>query len=463
MVSVRSKLLRAAAPSAPVARPELYELEDLSELQAFMARFVALRRGDSVVEGLISTADDQQLSFLGGPDFWGDDRFMSFSEGFNKRVKTDRYPVAKINAKVLTNWVVAKMKGEFPMEGALKVSQEPQIPEMTAQQIAAGDLDRALAHIKNTMYRFWALKTWAMKWYMQVGDEGSSRIVFELDPDHALKVAMNPAGIAQNIAESHFAQKLHGLPITKIHHVCEHGQALVVDLAHELSPATFKREYGMSFDLWAHTVHLVAIADTPEHEKQARGQMTKKGEHLMDTMEANGLASTDCARWENWGEVKNHAVMVDYGLTHEVWDEHYKKKGAKQASTGLSLAQVVQRTAMSGPARAALREFIGGDFQGDGRWVFAQALHSAVPGSRIERLSTEDDPVAHIVVNVGGRLFDSDGGVSLEEMQDKLRRSTGQDLVALRPFTPDDALGRVPFDLRVVKVLERVIQDYMAA
>lgn len=462
MIQVRSKLLKKAAP-APAPQAEVYELGDVSELFALMSRFVALRKGDTVVEGLITTADDQQLSFLGGPDFWGDDRYISFSEGFNKRVRTDRYPVSKINAKVLTNWVVNKMKGEFPMEGALKMSQEPQIPEMTAQQIASGDLDRALSHIRNTMYRFWALKSWAMKWYMQVGDEGSSRIVFELDPDHALKVAMNPAGIAQNIAESHFAQKLHGLPITKIHHVCEHGQALVVDLAHELSPATFKREYGMSFDLWAHAVHLVAIASTPDEEKQARSQFTKKGEHLMDTMEANGLASTDCARWENWGEVKSHAVMVDYGLTHEVWDEHYKKKGSLVTASALPLSQVVARVALARPALEALRKLIGGDFQGDGRWVFAHALHAMVPGSRIDRLATEDNPVAHLVVNVGGRLFDSDGASSLEAMQDKLRRATGEDVVSLKPFTPEDAMGHIPFDLRVVQVLKRLFQAYMAA
>jgi len=305
-------------------------LTDAAALTAFMDEFLDAHLDGGTVEALLVSDMDARLSFLAGPDLQGDDdAFMSFSEAFNKRVVTSRYPIAKVNGGVLARWALAKLGADvaFPITATMRTQGLTLPPKLSAAQIASGELDRLLQGPKNSLYWFWALRLWATRNYPQVGIEGSSRLAFKLDEDHAFKIAKNAAGVAQNLTESHVAQNLHDLPITQVHHVVKEGAALVVDFAHELNEAHFHRDFGLSFHDFAESVAEMAGAGLDE-KKAIESSMPPKAAELLDNLRRHRLPVSDLIFEHQWGDFKGHAVILDYGLSHEVFQEHYRK-GAK--------------------------------------------------------------------------------------------------------------------------------------
>ena len=153
----------------------------------------------------------------------------------------------------------------------------------------------------------------------------------EIEHDYA-KIAKDMAGMAQNQVESHIAQNFHDLPIAVIHHVVKGGAGLLMDYAHDMIPADFKRDFGLSFNDFCDKVRLIIHAPKPDADYIMKN-LPKGARELMTSLQRHQLAPTDLLRVDQWGDVRHHAVIVDYGLTHQVYDDHYKaRQQAAQAA-----------------------------------------------------------------------------------------------------------------------------------
>ena len=313
--------LPQSAPSAPPAT-----LRNANELILWMTKYFALysQSGENAVEGYLYTDDTKQrLSIVMGPDSFGNPDVVTFTEGFNGKVATSQVDRTQLNGRVLAVWAMNKFGGAWPLTGVQRPVKLPSFSAMTAEQINAGALDKIMAQYPDTMFQLWLLKTWATRNYDQVGIDGSSRLAFEIDADYALKIAKNMAGMAQNQVESHIAQNFHDLPIAAIHHVVTGGAALLMDLAHNFVAADFKRDFGLSFPQFCDKVTLIYQAP-PDDVKYIIDRLPQGARELMVSLQRHQLAATDLKRVDQWGDVRHHAVIIDYGLTHQVWDEHYK-------------------------------------------------------------------------------------------------------------------------------------------
>ena len=167
---------------------------------------------------------------------------------------------------------------------------------------------------------FKALVRWCDKNYACEG-EGSSRMAYKLDEDHCLKIAYNARGIAQNKVESHLAQKLHDLPITKIHYMQPQGWFRVVDYAHALNKEHFKDTYGLDFSAFCTYCGLFEYG-----KKEVRlfwPKLSDAAKKLFLSLKRHGVMLGDVRGAEQWGDLKEKPVLVDYGLNKEVWDKHY--------------------------------------------------------------------------------------------------------------------------------------------
>ena len=71
---------------------------------------------------------------------------------------------------------------------------------------------------------------------------------------------------------------------------------------------------------------LAIVRAAPDQARQLIQQLPTGARELMVSLQRHSLAPTDLLRPEQWGDVRHHAVLIDYGLTHQVWDDHYKAK-----------------------------------------------------------------------------------------------------------------------------------------
>ena len=331
-----AKLLRkkSATPQpGQVAQPQV-TLNTANEVVAWAGKFLTLYTGMAAVEAYLTTSTDDRLSFLMGPDGEGASDAVAFTEGFNGRVKTQRLDRTKLNGALIAKWILTKLGGAFPMTALIRITTLPKLVGMSAQQIEAGALDKMLKPYPDTLFKLWLLRTWATESYLQVGDEGSSRICYQIDKEHALKIAMNPAGVAQNQVEEHIARNFNDLPIAQVLFATQGSLALVVDYAHALVPADFRRDFGLDFGTFCSRITQLTHAKTPADRQVVIDDLPPGTRKLVRSLQQHELSPDDLKRPEQWGDVKQHAVIIDYGLTHKVWDDHYNfaKLKAKQVA-----------------------------------------------------------------------------------------------------------------------------------
>ena len=275
-------------------------------------------------------ASGQRLSLVGVP--LGDGT-MKFVESMGRKVTTQILSLEKIDGSAMAKWIGSKFKTQiFPAQVSVGEETTPFPPKFTAGQIASGALARALPKTDDTSYLMWFLHEWAKQHYRVVGT-GSSRIAYKLDEVHALKLAFNGAGIAQNLQESRVAQDMSDLPITNIHYVSPEGAVMVVDFAHELNVISFRKDFGISFDDYADTID--EYMTYPDERKHLIGQLPAKAQKLFASMIHHHLSLPDLKFPNQWGDLLGHAVLVDFGLTKEVWIKHYKAGSSKNAKASL--------------------------------------------------------------------------------------------------------------------------------
>lgn len=173
---------------------------------------------------------------------------------------------------------------------------------------------------------------------------GSSRIVYKLDDNKALKIAKNRKGIAQN--EQEYSAYCDGYScLAKVYSADDDNFYWIIsELASKAKPSDFNNLWGISFD----EVKLIIIA-THDQYSHARNSLLHGGDkeladHLMEEYvysekipELYDLYNYlhdftpsniyDLCYIRNWGKVNRNGneelVIVDNGLSDEVFDNFY--------------------------------------------------------------------------------------------------------------------------------------------
>lgn len=163
---------------------------------------------------------------------------------------------------------------------------------------------------------------------------GSSRMVFQIDDDKVLKLAKNNKGLAQNEAEADWgAQNYEVLPI--LYQVDDDYNWLITEYVLPAKPQDFKHCLGMSFEEFCKVVGYINTQYNPP-----RGRFPFKD--YSETIDNNEWLQKfyyymsdyqpplgDLQRIQNYGlchrNGKAEIVLLDSGLTMDVWNDYYRR------------------------------------------------------------------------------------------------------------------------------------------
>jgi hypothetical protein len=165
---------------------------------------------------------------------------------------------------------------------------------------------------------------------------GSGRTVFKIDNEKVLKVAKNKRGIAQNEIESERYLQQYDLIARVFDSDRENDYWLEMELAKKVGKKRFEQLSGIKID---------ELDDYLTYRRQQSGRsiyfkrefspefITKmqNNEFIseLDSLNADyDFATGDESRLSTWGEVlrggKPQLVLVDFGLTNNVYNDFYK-------------------------------------------------------------------------------------------------------------------------------------------
>lgn len=165
---------------------------------------------------------------------------------------------------------------------------------------------------------------------------GSARVVYKVDDEKVLKVAKNIKGLAQNKAEADWGTQHYEI-CARTFETSEFGHFIEMELARRVSSSKFKKILGFSIDtLWS---YLWAISKSGNRDKSRLLGTDDVSVGEMDENEWVGNLTSfifdygypypgDFGRESSYGIVSrpegDTIVLIDYGLTQEVLDTHYR-------------------------------------------------------------------------------------------------------------------------------------------
>jgi len=168
---------------------------------------------------------------------------------------------------------------------------------------------------------------------------GSSRIVYKIDDTKVLKLAKNSKGIGQNNTEIDFSNDYMWDGVTaELFDSDENGLWVEMELARKVTKQIWKNMIGMPLDIFEECcVYMYQQNNQYGFKHKFRIQKPEGFENLYDIdltsrildLVANyNLIIGDFGKLSTYGLVnrngKDEIVIIDYGLTQEVYDSYYK-------------------------------------------------------------------------------------------------------------------------------------------
>lgn len=166
---------------------------------------------------------------------------------------------------------------------------------------------------------------------------GSSRATFLFSGKYALKIALNDKGFSQNESELDvYTNSKNANIIAKVYGADEENRWIISDLVKELNdPDEFAQLSGTDWDDFTHTVY-------DWLGKKATKTTKPDGftQNVIKFARENNLLAGDIEEINHWGKTPDgRVVLLDYGLTSDVWDKHYKPNQMPQAKSAPSDAK----------------------------------------------------------------------------------------------------------------------------
>lgn len=178
---------------------------------------------------------------------------------------------------------------------------------------------------------------------------GSSRLVYEILPTQTvLKLAYKEAGLAQNKIECDYILKDSIFPSVIDFMEDENGGVIFLECqkADKVKKSEFKNLIGLTFDEWC-----IVIDDIVErrgskfsrYSQSISSELQSKLDLLYNqddsflvnferTLGNYDFLAGDLKKINSYGKINGQLVIIDYGLTEDIYDEFYirVKKGGKK-------------------------------------------------------------------------------------------------------------------------------------
>lgn len=172
---------------------------------------------------------------------------------------------------------------------------------------------------------------------------GSSRIAYKVDDQKVIKIAKNQKGLAQNEKEMDWGRNNYGVFGIIYEADTEHNTWIEMELASKARAADFKRLLGVS---WKDTVSLIQYIYSQTSQCHFQMAFDERIKKLYETLIVDEVSEFflslnmyifDYQPWtindwtvlSNWGIVlrngKEELVIIDDGLSEEVWNNYYQK------------------------------------------------------------------------------------------------------------------------------------------
>lgn len=162
--------------------------------------------------------------------------------------------------------------------------------------------------------------------------EGSSRVVFELPDNKVLKLAKNKSGIDQNMADGDYGKhSMYPDLIPEVFDNDEDGYWIIVKAAQKITEKEFENLTKINFKTFERTIN--------EYYLYLNGKRNKLSDETQKLVDDNEFFQTvsnlmgnfdllpgDLGKINSWGKINNNPVIIDTGLTEEVFRTHYKRK-----------------------------------------------------------------------------------------------------------------------------------------
>ena len=162
---------------------------------------------------------------------------------------------------------------------------------------------------------------------------GSSRIGYKIDDEKVLKLAKNAKGVAQNEAESNSYLQREYTIVAKVFDSDPNDLYIEMELVEKLTKSKFKQIVGFDFDsIWPYLESRFGGRNSQRYTG-ADKEILDENEwmyELGDMVGSYDFSYGDFRRLSSFGIVNRdgqpQVVLIDFGLTNDVFDQFYKKK-----------------------------------------------------------------------------------------------------------------------------------------
>lgn len=187
------------------------------------------------------------------------------------------------------------------------------------------DLKKVLSNLEK-LETYQARKKYAEK-NLEHLSSGSSRIVYLSDKKTIIKMAKNDKGIAQNEAEAN--PKMKSKFLNEILSHAKNHAWIEVCYLDKITVKDFKEMTGLDFDDFGESIRygLRDVSGNTDKEKPKNFDKVAKSEiykELKRVGEKFKLMPGDLARISSWGTKGGRPVLIDAGLTADVFADFYE-------------------------------------------------------------------------------------------------------------------------------------------
>lgn len=202
---------------------------------------------------------------------------------------------------------------------SLAVSTKEKLPENSK------DLKTILKNLKE-LESYQSRKKYAEKNLKHLSS-GSSRIVYLTSNDTIVKLAKNDKGIAQNKAESN--PKMKSKFLNKILSHASNYAWIETQYLDKITEKEFEKMTDIKFSDFGESIRygLKSVSGNKDKEKPKNFDKVSKSEiykEMKKIGEKFDLMPGDLAKISSWGKKNNYPVLIDAGLTKEVFSEFYE-------------------------------------------------------------------------------------------------------------------------------------------
>jgi hypothetical protein len=156
---------------------------------------------------------------------------------------------------------------------------------------------------------------------------GSSRIVYLTPGKTIIKLAKNDKGIAQNKAEAN--PQMKSKYTNKVLSCAKNHSWMEVPYLEKITTVEFKKMTGLEFSDFGDSIRfgLKDVSGNSDKEKPKNFEEIAKSDiykEVRDVGEKFKLMPGDIARISSWGTKEGHPVLIDTGLTKDVFADFYE-------------------------------------------------------------------------------------------------------------------------------------------